>query len=182
MISRLWRRAARHASQQRPVFGWRGAWLVGSCVAWVPISPRYYYARPPMTDPRWCMVHYTATAPGSGFNMARRRLLPGAPKTSWHLTVEGDGTVIQMVPVDRAAWHAGTPDRDPYIGLDINRSSVGVEFVGHGEIISDEQLDAGRGLLEAIARRWPGIELIGHSDTRRHKPDPGPIWRESLGV
>ena len=51
------------------------------------------------------------------------------PQSSYHLAVGRDGDVLQLVPLDRAAWHAGDGRLD---GARPNPRSVGVALCNRG--------------------------------------------------
>lgn len=84
--------------------------------------------------PRFLVIHYTASGPASdipGFFAGR------AAKVSAHLVIRRDGVVIQCVPFDRVAWHAGTSawiDRQGRRHAGLNASSVGIEMENWGPL------------------------------------------------
>jgi N-acetyl-anhydromuramyl-L-alanine amidase AmpD len=126
------------------------------------------------------------TDAGTAINMAKNRVRPfvrGQDRlSSWHATVETDGTIVQMIPFTRIAWHAGSDTAKIVPGLGYaNYCTVGIELVGRtpGPFPEAQVLGYAR-LLRAIVQ-WAGIErehaMITHSSidpTRRH--DPGPEW------
>lgn len=75
--------------------------------------------------PRFLVMHYTAggSAAGSVRAIAERGL-------SAHLFVDRDGTVIQTVPFNVMAFHAGESSWRGFIGL--NRHSIGIEIANLG--------------------------------------------------
>lgn len=54
----------------------------------------------------YLIMHYTA---GRGFDSTVEHFRDGANKVSAHFVVGRDGRLVQMVPLNRPAWHAG-PD------------------------------------------------------------------------
>ena len=71
--------------------------------------------------------HYTAGYSGES---AINTFLNRSSKVSAHLVIDRDGTVTQMVPFNKKAWHAG-PSR--YQGWrNLNGFFIGVEFVNIG--------------------------------------------------
>lgn len=76
-------------------------------------------------QPEWVTVHNTANrGPGADAEMHRRYLLGEDARNrevSWHFTVD-DTEVIQHVPTDEIAWHAGPL---------ANATSIGVEICEH---------------------------------------------------
>ena len=77
-------------------------------------------------DVRMIVLHYTADS-GGAVNWFRN---PEA-RASSHYVVLADGKIVQMVDLDRSAWHAGQP---PPRSEEIkpNRSSIGIEIVNWG--------------------------------------------------
>lgn len=137
-------------------------------------------------SPRGVVAHFTDTDPGTAINMARRRQHPYGSDpddrlASWHLTIETDGSVVQMIPLNRVAWHAGSSTARPVKGLGpANQCTIGVELVGYGKEFPAAQVDSARRVWRAIVRRY-NVEreyaMLQHSvidPTRRD--DPGPVW------
>ena len=75
---------------------------------------------------RMIVLHYTADSGGAVSWFKKREA-----RVSSHYVVLADGQVIQMVDLDRAAWHAGQPP-PRYEEIKPNRSSVGIEVVNWG--------------------------------------------------
>jgi N-acetylmuramoyl-L-alanine amidase len=84
--------------------------------------------------PRFLVMHYTAG--GSARNSVRAIQDRGL---SAHFFVDRDGTVIQTVPCDRLAHHAGPSHWRGHDGL--NGCSIGIEIVNLGWL--DRKEDAG---------------------------------------
>lgn len=159
-------------------------WLSGTGVTIARADDSWSYSRlrTPTGKPTTIVAHYTATNHGSGMNMAKRRMRPyrqGIDRpASWHVTVEGDGEVIQMISMLRGAWHAG--GGQPLDGVSPNRISVGIELVGHGDHFPEAQVEAACRVWKAIVD-WAGIfrdrAMVEHSalDPRR-RSDPGRVW------
>jgi len=100
--------------------------------------------------PDLIVLHDTASRLEKG-NVASY-LQNNSVKTSVHFVVERDGTVVQQVPVNRRANHAG---RSTYHGRPgCNNFSIGIEIVNPGYMT-----DAGQGW----ARTWFG-ELFENGD------------------
>lgn len=75
------------------------------------------------------IVHYTAGGSlGSTVSWFRN---PDA-KVSSHYVVGRDGEIVQMVELDRAAWHAGKSELGSKNG--VNRFSVGIEVCNWGKL------------------------------------------------
>ncbi|MBL8587485.1 MAG: N-acetylmuramoyl-L-alanine amidase, partial [Methylobacteriaceae bacterium] len=122
------------------------------------------------------VLHYTGMASGAA---AIARLCDPAAEVSAHYVVERDGTILQLVPEARRAWHAG---RAFWAGeRDLNSSSIGVEIVNGGHDFGlppypARQIDAVIDLCaDIVARRAVTPErLLAHSDIApERKDDPG---------
>lgn len=165
-------------------------WLTGSSVTRIAAHPSWYGAA--RGNPQGIVAHYTATDGGTGISMARRRSQsrrPDDPTTSWHLTIEADGSIIAMVPLDRIAWHAGsaTARAVPVLGR-ANDATIGIELVGHGDVFPVAQVEAAGRVWRALIRHY-GIArehaMITHqSIDPSRREDPGPVWmsEHALGV
>lgn len=103
-------------------------------------------------------------------------------EVSAHLLIRRDGELVQYVPCQYRAWHAG---RSHYRGRDnCNDFSIGIELEGcdHDpyEGVQYQQLVA---LLRGLFNAYPTLSadrLTGHSDIAPgRKSDPGPAfnWR-----
>lgn len=80
-------------------------------------------------DPGYLVMHYTA---GSGAEGSIGHMLNPSAKASAHLLIARDGTVVQLVPFNRVAWHAG---RSRWHGLDgMNQHSIGIELDNAGKL------------------------------------------------
>lgn len=69
--------------------------------------------------------HYTA-----GYNLASPRHIFKTTAIAAHLTIDRDGTVLQMVPFNRGCNHAG-PSKFKELSM-LNNSSIGIEHVNIG--------------------------------------------------
>ena len=80
-------------------------------------------------SPAYLVLHYTAgrSLESSVAHFARRE-----SQASAHLLVGRDGRVVQMVPFDRAAWHAGRSAWKDVQGL--NQHSIGIELDNAGRL------------------------------------------------
>lgn len=79
--------------------------------------------------PDMIILHYTAggNAMSSAHYMAR-----ADTDVSAHVVIARDGGIIQLLPFDAIAWHAG---RSEYAGrTDLNRYSIGIEMDNAGEL------------------------------------------------
>jgi N-acetyl-anhydromuramyl-L-alanine amidase AmpD len=124
------------------------------------------------------IIHYT------GMPTARAALdllCNPLAEVSAHYFVEEDGSILQLVPEERRAWHAG---RSFWAGeSDLNSSSIGVEIVhpGHADprAYSPRQIEATAALARDICARR-GVEperVLAHSDIAvSRKIDPGEFF------
>lgn len=92
--------------------------------------------------PDTLVVHFTA---GASFESSVSHLSDPDVRASAHLVVGRDGRVVQLVPFDRIAWHAGESSWKGRTGL--NRFSIGVELDNAGRL--------GR-MLDGQFRTWWG--------------------------
>lgn len=101
-------------------------------------------------------------------------------EVSAHLLLRRDGELVQYVPFDRRAWHAG---RSLFAGRgNCNDFSIGIELEGcDGDVFTDVQYDVLASLLPLLWQTYPRAgRLTGHSDIAPgRKTDPGPYldWR-----
>lgn len=95
---------------------------------------------------------------------------------SAHLLIQRDGALIQFVPFDKRAWHAGQSD---YCGrTDCNDFSIGIELEGVDDIsYTRQQYVSLAGVTALLIRQYPELNtdaLTGHSDIAPgRKTDPG---------
>lgn len=159
-------------------------WLVGLGVTRIEAHQSWFGGAMGSGRPLGIVAHYTATGPGTAIAMARNRahqILPGDRKASWHLTIETDGSIVAMVPLNRMAWHAGSPTARPVPGIgSANATCVGIELVGHGDAFPPAQVEAACAVWRALVRHY-GIArehaMITHqSIDPTWRSDPGPVW------
>lgn len=110
------------------------------------------------------------------------RLHPGAHpyfaqlagvRVSSHFLVDREGEVIQYVPCELRAWHAGVSS---WKGRErCNDFSVGIELEGTDhQPFTDAQYESLAQLTRAIFARYGRLDLAGHSDIAPgRKTDPG---------
>ncbi len=78
-------------------------------------------------DPRYLILHYTA---GASLESSVNWLKNPQAKASAHVVIGRDGKVVQMVPFNRVAWHAG---KSSWAGLQgLNQFSIGIELDNWG--------------------------------------------------
>ena len=143
------------------------------------------------------MLHYTDTVLTSSVVAGFTKTVT---KTSAHFLVERDGHIIQFLPANQVAYHAGN--------WDMNLRSIGVELANVGvskfgkyvpecdtmlakyprtntvsawEKFRDEQLAALVQLLNALVDVYPISTIIGHDQVPKlGRIDPGPAFPWSL--
>ena len=125
------------------------------------------------------VLHYTDTKSARD---ALDILCDPEREVSAHYLLDEDGTVYQLVPEARRAWHAGVSfwrgDRD------VNSSSIGIEIQNPGERFGlkpfpEVQLSALIPLCRDIIERHrlEPVNVVGHSDIAPgRKRDPGPLF------
>ncbi len=97
-------------------------------------------------------------------------------KVSAHLFIRRDGSLLQFVPLEKRAWHAGQScfqDRQR-----CNDFSIGIELEGTDrDTFEDAQYDRLQEVTAIIRRLYPRItpeRIVGHSDIAPgRKTDPG---------
>jgi N-acetylmuramoyl-L-alanine amidase len=122
--------------------------------------------------PHYTIIHYTAakTAEGAIEWMINSR---GKQAVSAHLHIDRLGNVVQLVPLNMRAWHAGESEWKGVVGL--NNHSIGIELQNTGvQIYTDIQLQQTVDVCRALNLTYPIEEILGHSDIApTRKIDPG---------
>jgi AmpD protein len=101
-------------------------------------------------------------------------------KVSAHLLIRRDGGIVQYVPFQRRAWHAG---ESCYRGrVACNDFSVGIELEGTDETpYTEEQYSRLSKVVACLIRTYPTLSaehIVGHCDIAPgRKTDPGPSFR-----
>jgi N-acetylmuramoyl-L-alanine amidase len=127
--------------------------------------------------PDMILLHYTGMASGEE---ALDRLCASNSKVSAHYVVFEDGRIVQCVPEEMRAWHAGVAS---WAGeTDINSCSIGIEIVNPGHEFGYRdfplrQIAAVISLCKSIVTRRGPIapeRILAHSDVApSRKQDPG---------
>ena len=97
-------------------------------------------------------------------------------KVSSHLLIERDGSLVQFVPFNKKAWHAGVSS---FKGREnCNEFSIGIELEGTDEnAYTDEQYRALIDITKELMLVFQDIKkenIVGHSDIAPgRKTDPG---------
>ncbi|MBB4569162.1 N-acetylmuramoyl-L-alanine amidase [Rhizobium leucaenae] len=126
--------------------------------------------------PDMILLHYTGMGTAEG---ALDWLCRSESQVSSHYFVFEDGRVIQLVPEERRAWHAGKSvwQRE----VDINSLSIGIEIANAGHPgglpdFPDAQIEAVIELCRDCGHRWAIApeRVLAHSDVAPvRKVDPG---------
>lgn len=150
-------------------------------------------ARPPGAVPELIVIHGISLPPGEfggpGVEQLFTNTLPAGEhpyyreiasmKVSAHVFIRRDGGMIQFVPFDKRAWHAGA---SCFEGREnCNDFSVGVELEGCDdkayEAVQYRRLAA---LVTALTAAYPTLSaerVVGHCDVAPgRKTDPGPLF------
>ncbi|MGB2396811.1 MAG: 1,6-anhydro-N-acetylmuramyl-L-alanine amidase AmpD [Pseudomonadales bacterium] len=102
-------------------------------------------------------------------------------RVSAHLLIRRDGTVLQFVPFDQSAWHAGASE---YQGrTQCNDFSLGIELEGTDQgLFASKQYEQLVEVVRALSATYsiPFERVVGHSDIapgRKSDPGPGFDWQ-----
>lgn len=156
---------------------------------WVEWSPSPHHSQRSAEQITAIVYHYTASGTLSG---TVKWLQNPASKVSAHYVIGTDGRVVQMVALDRAAWHAGTSVLANSEG--VNQFSIGFEIVNWGKLTrrdgkfytytgseyqgaepvaadgacwapyTEDQYQAVARLTAALLGKYPIQYITGHSD------------------
>jgi N-acetylmuramoyl-L-alanine amidase len=127
--------------------------------------------------PDMILLHYTGMPSGEA---ALQRLCSPDSKVSAHYVVFEDGRIVQCVPEERRAWHAGVSSWADE--TDINSCSIGIEIANPGHEFGYRnfplrQVAAVISLCKSIVTRRGPISadrILAHSDVApSRKQDPG---------
>lgn len=164
------------------------------------VSPNYD-ARPEPADISLLVIHCISLPPGEFGNghinrLFCNRLDPNDHayfkaihqlKVSAHVLIKRTGEIVQYVPFDKRAWHAG---QSCYRGRGrCNDFSVGIELEGTEAIAyTDVQYAQLAAVIKTLLKTYPGLStgrITGHSDIAPgRKTDPGGSfdWRRLMGL
>lgn len=121
------------------------------------------YHESPNTDRRvrshdYLVMHYT----GGGYLDALNWMSASTSGVSAHILIGRDGQLVQLVPFDMRAWHAGDSEYGPRKWL--NNYSIGIELEGDGNVLlrdghwqsqwSSQTYEPGE-VIEARHQHWP---------------------------
>jgi AmpD protein len=164
--------------------------LAGMCAGarWVP-SP-HYDPRPDDAAIELVVIHNISLPPGEFGGphideLFTGRLDPQAHpyfkeiegmRVSSHFLIRRDGELVQYVPTELRAWHAGVSQ---WKGRErCNDFSIGIELEGADDVpFEDAQYETLGRLVGALRARYGDLDIAGHSDIAPgRKTDPGPFF------
>jgi AmpD protein len=123
--------------------------------------------RPPGAEITLVVLHSISLPPGAYGGDAIERLF---------FLVRRDGSVVQFVPVERRAWHAGA---SAWRGRErCNDFSIGIELEGSEEQpFEDAQYGAVAALIKSLQKKLPLRDVAAHSEVAPgRKTDPGALF------
>ena len=98
-------------------------------------------------------------------------------QVSAHFTIGKDGSIVQNLSTFDRAWHAGVSE-DAGGRRNVNDYSIGIELVNLNDGVDpypDAQIQALRGIIAAMNRRFPIKQIVSHEFIARpagRKSDP----------
>ncbi len=94
-------------------------------------------------------------------------------EVSAHLLIKRDGLIIQFVPFDKHAWHAGESNFNGRANC--NDFSIGIELEGTDDIAyTDAQYEHLNAVIKTLKSHYPINNIVGHNDIAPgRKTDPG---------
>ena len=115
-------------------------------------------------QPEYIVMHYTA---GPSVKAAVNTLISKSAQVSSHLVIGRDGSIVQLVPFNMVAWHAGISSWEGRTSM--NYYSFGIELDNNGR-------------LNRIGTKWSSIfkQIIPDNQliVSRHKNGRGPFgWQ-----
>ncbi len=157
------------------------------------LSSPHCDARPPGTRIDLLVIHGISLPPGEFGGEWIERLFLGTlppdahpyfatiknPRVSAHLLIRRDGELLQFVPFQRRAWHAG---KSSFQGREAcNDFSISIELEGCDDVpYTAVQYARLAAVAHAIMAAYPDItqsRIVGHSDVAPgRKTDPGPAF------
>ena len=155
----------------------------GRCPSARQVASSNWSPRPAACWPELILVHGISLPPRQFGGDAIERLFTNRTtmpelaglKVSAHFLIRRAGELIQFVPCDRQAWHAG---QSTWQGRsECNSYSIGVELEGTDDIAyTDSQYDKLARLAVALRAAYPSLDsFAGHSHVApERKTDPGP--------
>jgi N-acetylmuramoyl-L-alanine amidase len=157
--------------------------------------------------PTVIVLHYTASGGADGKGDASY-LSRAVSRASAHVVVGRDGSIDQIIPFNKRAWHAGKSEHNGV--SDVNEFSIGIEIDNWGwlkdgkshtgevvpqafrfegtrsghtewEAYREEQLKSVEEVIAAICDEYPITAIVGHEEIAPgRKQDPGPALDEFM--
>jgi len=168
----------------KPEIAVTDGWMIGPRITRIDAHATWFGGE--RGPPQGIVAHFTDTDPGTAINMAKRRQHvygsdPDDRLASWHVTIETDGGIVQMIPFHRAAWHAGSSTAHKIAGLGwANQTTIGIELVGYGLAFPPAQVEAAKLVWRAVVRAYAirrQYAMLAHSEIDPdRRDDPGPVW------
>lgn len=156
------------------------------------VASPHFNARPDNEAPSLLVIHNISLPPGEFGGPWIDALFTGTLdpeahpyfadihqlRVAAHCLIRRDGEVVQYVPFDQRAWHAGV---SCYQGREnCNDFSVGIELEGTDEIpYTDAQYQSLVRVAQLLMQHYPLslTSITGHSDIAPvRKTDPGPAF------
>ncbi len=145
-------------------------------------------------SPDTIVIHFTA---GSSLSSSVNVLTNADSGVSAHFAVGRNGDIVQMLPTNKIAWHAGESYYEGRSGL--NQYSIGIELDNagqlkargdgtfeswFGEIFGENEVLAAQhinqqsmGLCKALCSHYNISTIVGHEEIApSRKVDPGPAF------
>jgi len=156
------------------------------------VPSTHYNERPAGVTPRLLVVHNISLPPGEFGGDYIDQLFTGQLRAeehpyfahiaelrvAAHCLIRREGEIVQYVPFDKRAWHAG---QSSYRGIEnCNDFSIGIELEGTDELpYTEQQYQALVQITQALIKTY-GLNcehITGHSDIAPgRKTDPGPAF------
>ena len=115
------------------------------------------------------IIHYTA---GSSAESSVKTLCDKSSKASAHLVIGRDGSITQLLPFTRIAWHAGKSAYGGRIGF--NKYTIGIEIDNAGRLTK-----SGSEYIAWFGRAYPENEVI--EAVHRNESEPSYWHRYTEG-
>jgi len=111
-------------------------------------------------NPEYLIIHYTA---GSSMNSSKEWFKQTVAKASAHLIIGIDGSIVQMVPFNKIAYHAGVSS---WKGLkSMNNYSIGIELDNPGKLKK-----VGSKFIAWFSQDYPDDKVM--EATHKHQTNP----------
>ena len=139
-------------------------------------SPNYSNKTRNLKDIKFIIIHYTGMQ--SKIESIKRLINPKS-KVSCHYLIDRKGAILEMVKINKIAWHAGKSKWKNHLNL--NKISIGIELVNKGhqfgyEKFTNIQINNLIKLCKILKKKLKikKQNILGHSDIApTRKQDPG---------